>query len=117
MFILFDKLAARYEVNKIKTIGDCYVAGTGILKSMPDHATAMVDMALAMQAAMEVCFAPAVEAQKHADGRVCCWNKRMASMLGPWVVMPEKNEAASQISPGPVLLPSRTYARFNQADH
>eukprot|EP00947_MAST-08B_sp_MAST-8B-sp1_P005847 g5847.t1 len=54
MFIMFDALAGRFDVTKIKTIGDCYVAGTGVLQNMPDHAIAMIDMGLGMLAAMEV---------------------------------------------------------------
>ena len=54
MFVMFDKLATRHDVTKIKTIGDCYVAGSGILQNMPDHAIAMIDMSLGMLAAIQV---------------------------------------------------------------
>lgn len=41
----FDKLAARRKVFKIETIGDCYVAATGIPEPQPRHATIMVRFA------------------------------------------------------------------------
>jgi len=37
----FDKLAKRRGVFKIETIGDCYVAVTGIPQAQPDHALIM----------------------------------------------------------------------------
>jgi class 3 adenylate cyclase len=48
LFTLFDELARRYRVEKIKTIGDCYMAVCGIPEPRADHAVALADMALQM---------------------------------------------------------------------
>ncbi|MGH9270228.1 MAG: adenylate/guanylate cyclase domain-containing protein [Ilumatobacteraceae bacterium] len=52
LFSHFDALAERYELEKIKTIGDCYMVAAGVPTSRPDHAQALAHMALDMQAAM-----------------------------------------------------------------
>jgi adenylate cyclase len=48
LFSAFDELAARHGVEKIKTIGDAYMAVAGVPAPRPDHAAAVADMALAM---------------------------------------------------------------------
>ena len=48
LFSAFDDLATRHGVEKIKTIGDAYMAVAGIPAPMRAHAEAVVDMALAM---------------------------------------------------------------------
>jgi guanylate cyclase len=52
LFSHFDALAARHGLEKIKTIGDCYMAAAGVPTPRPDHARALALMALDMQAAM-----------------------------------------------------------------
>jgi adenylate cyclase len=52
LFSHFDVLAERYELEKIKTIGDCYMVAAGVPLPRPDHARALALMALDMQAAM-----------------------------------------------------------------
>jgi adenylate cyclase len=52
LFSHFDELAERYELEKIKTIGDCYMAAAGVPTPRPDHARALALMALDMQTAM-----------------------------------------------------------------
>jgi adenylate cyclase len=52
LFSHFDELAERYELEKIKTIGDCYMVAAGVPSPRPDHARALALMALDMQAAM-----------------------------------------------------------------
>jgi guanylate cyclase len=52
LFSCFDALADRYGVEKIKTIGDCYMVAAGVPSPRPDHARALALMALDMQAAM-----------------------------------------------------------------
>jgi adenylate cyclase len=52
LFSHFDALAEQYEVEKIKTIGDCYMVAAGVPSPQPDHACALALMALDMQAAM-----------------------------------------------------------------
>lgn len=41
----FDRIAKRRKVFKVETIGDCYVAVTGIPNAQPDHAVRMVRFA------------------------------------------------------------------------
>jgi guanylate cyclase len=52
LFSHFDELAERYGLEKIKTIGDCYMVAAGVPSPRPDHARALALMALDMQAAM-----------------------------------------------------------------
>ena len=49
IFSAFDQLSDRYELEKIKTIGDAYMVVGGIPKPRSDHADAIAQMALAMQ--------------------------------------------------------------------
>jgi adenylate cyclase len=48
LFGHFDELAERHDLEKIKTIGDCYMAAAGIPSPRPDHARAVALMALDM---------------------------------------------------------------------
>ena len=50
LFSHFDMLAQAYGVEKIKTIGDCYMVAAGVPYPRPDHAQALVRMALTIQA-------------------------------------------------------------------
>jgi guanylate cyclase len=52
MFSHFDELAERYGLEKIKTIGDCYMVAAGVPTPRPDHARALALMALDMLDAM-----------------------------------------------------------------
>lgn len=49
VFSRFDSLAARFGLEKIKTIGDAYMAVGGLPERCTDHAERAADMALAMQ--------------------------------------------------------------------
>jgi guanylate cyclase len=48
LFGHFDALAERYGLEKIKTIGDCYMVAAGVPDPRPDHARALALMALDM---------------------------------------------------------------------
>src|SRR5207247_10183175 len=48
VFSSFDVLTQRYELEKIKTIGDAYMVAGGLPTPRPDHAEAMAEMALDM---------------------------------------------------------------------
>jgi adenylate cyclase len=50
VFSYFDQLAEKYGLEKIKTIGDCYMVASGVPRPRPDHAQALLSMALEMQA-------------------------------------------------------------------
>ncbi|MCY1059649.1 adenylate/guanylate cyclase domain-containing protein [Nannocystis sp. SCPEA4] len=52
LFSEFDRMAERLGVEKIKTIGDCYMAAAGVPRASSDHAHALTRLALAMQAYM-----------------------------------------------------------------
>jgi len=51
VFSHFDELAENHGLEKIKTIGDCYMVAAGVPTPRPDHARALALMALDMQAA------------------------------------------------------------------
>jgi len=52
LFTRFDELADRYGLEKIKTIGDCYMVAAGVPAARPDHARALALMAMDMLEAM-----------------------------------------------------------------
>ena len=49
VFSFFDSLADQYDVEKIRTIGDSYMAASGVPRSRSDHAQALAYMALDMR--------------------------------------------------------------------
>jgi adenylate cyclase len=49
LFTAFDELVDRYEVEKIKTIGDCYMVAAGVPRPRHDHAHALAHLALEMK--------------------------------------------------------------------
>ena len=51
VFQCFDDLVEKYDLEKIKTIGDCYMVAAGVPRSCPDHARLIVNLALDMRAA------------------------------------------------------------------
>jgi guanylate cyclase len=52
LFSHFDALAERYGLEKIKTIGDCYMVAAGVPTPRADHARALALMAFDMLEAM-----------------------------------------------------------------
>ncbi len=51
LFTVFDDLCGQHGVEKIKTIGDAYMAVAGVPRLDPDHAASIAELALEMQAA------------------------------------------------------------------
>ncbi|NEO26592.1 MAG: adenylate/guanylate cyclase domain-containing protein [Kamptonema sp. SIO4C4] len=49
IFSRFDRLAEKYGLEKIKTIGDAYMVVAGLPEPREDHASAIADMAIDMQ--------------------------------------------------------------------
>lgn len=49
IFSSFDDLTERFGLEKVATIGDCYVAVSGLPTARPDHMSAAANMALAMR--------------------------------------------------------------------
>ena len=52
LFTDFDGLVERFNLEKIKTIGDAYMVAGGLPVERPDHAQAVADMALEMNKAV-----------------------------------------------------------------
>ena len=53
LFTEFDRLADRFGLEKIKTIGDAYMVVAGVPENRDDHAAVLVEMALAMHRHVE----------------------------------------------------------------
>jgi len=49
IFSYFDDLVDKYDVEKIKTIGDCYMVASGVPRPRPDHAHVLARLALDMR--------------------------------------------------------------------
>lgn len=49
VFSIFDTLAEKYKLEKIKTIGDCYMVAAGVPSFRPDHAQVLTRMAIEMR--------------------------------------------------------------------
>lgn len=49
VFSYFDSLLDKYNVEKIRTIGDSYMVASGVPRGRPDHAQALARMALEMR--------------------------------------------------------------------
>jgi guanylate cyclase len=49
VFSYFDSLVDKYGLEKIKTIGDCYMVAAGVPRPRADHAQALTRMALEMR--------------------------------------------------------------------
>ena len=56
LFGEFDRLADEHGVEKIKTIGDCYMVAAGVPRPRPDHAHALALMALEMHECAARCL-------------------------------------------------------------
>jgi adenylate cyclase len=56
LFGSFDELVDRYGVEKIKTIGDCYMVAAGVPRHRSDHAAALARLALEMRACAASCL-------------------------------------------------------------
>src|SRR5687768_3286388 len=56
LFTSFDELVDRYDVEKIKTIGDCYMVAAGVPRPRADHAHALARLALDMGGCARSCI-------------------------------------------------------------
>jgi guanylate cyclase len=52
VFLCFDGLVEKHGLEKIKTIGDCYMVASGVPRARHDHATVLVQLALDMREAV-----------------------------------------------------------------
>jgi guanylate cyclase len=53
IFSHFDALVEKYGLEKIKTVGDCYMVAAGVPRPRADHAQAIVRLALEMRAFLQ----------------------------------------------------------------
>lgn len=53
IFSVFDRLTEKYDLEKIKTIGDAYLVASGVPVPRRDHAEAAANIALEMQQAIQ----------------------------------------------------------------
>jgi class 3 adenylate cyclase len=67
LFTRFDQAANRHGIEKIKTIGDAYMAVCGLPVQYPDHARRMVEMALEM---IEQCAAYSRDSGRNLSIRI-----------------------------------------------
>ena len=58
VFTIFDGIAEKYGLEKIKTIGDCYMAVSGLPEPNPHHAETAAKMALEIKKQMKGFTAP-----------------------------------------------------------
>ena len=56
LFSSFDEVADRHGVEKIKTIGDCYMVAAGVPRARADHAHALARVALEMRDYAKSCM-------------------------------------------------------------
>jgi len=56
LFTSFDELVDRHGIEKIKTIGDCYMVAAGVPRHRADHAHALAYLALEMQECARTCL-------------------------------------------------------------
>jgi adenylate cyclase len=61
LFTSFDELVDRHDVEKIKTIGDCYMVAAGVPTERPDHAHALAGLALEMRECAKTCLREGAE--------------------------------------------------------
>jgi adenylate cyclase len=61
LFRSFDELVDRHGVEKIKTIGDCYMVAAGVPRPRPDHAHALAGLALEMGSCAQACLPDGAE--------------------------------------------------------
>ena len=74
LFARFDELVAARGLEKIKTIGDAYMAAGGLPEPLDDHAARVVDLGLAM-----------IQAASQEDDRIADLRLRVGVHSGPVV--------------------------------
>jgi len=53
IFSQFDRLAEKHGLEKIKTVGDCYIVAAGLPNPRPDHARALAELAIEIQSVVK----------------------------------------------------------------
>ncbi|NJL00761.1 MAG: PAS domain S-box protein [Spirulinaceae cyanobacterium RM2_2_10] len=122
IFSQFDALAGTLQLEKIKTIGDAYMVAAGLPVPRSDHAEAIAEMALSMQAA--------VKAYRNAQGEafqirigintgavvagVIGTSKFIYDLWGDAVNLASRMESSGE--PGRIQVSAATYERL-RADY
>lgn len=70
IFSVFDDLCDRHQLEKIKTVGDAYIAVGGLPGSRPNHAASVADMALDMAASVRSFIYPVPDLQSSLQVRI-----------------------------------------------
>ncbi len=115
VFSLFDRLVAEHGAEKVKTIGDTYMAVAGVQGTSSDHAAAIAELALGMQ--REIC-AVETDCRESLDVRIGIHTgpviagvigirKLAYDMWGPTVAMAQQMEICGV--PGGVQVSQATY--------
>jgi len=123
IFSCFDALAEQLGIEKIKTIGDAYMVASGLPVPRDDHAEAMAEMALAMQAAATSMRTPRGTPIQIRIGintgvvvaGVIGTKKFIYDLWGDAVNIASRME--SQGEPGCIQVTEATYARLKEAYH
>ncbi len=118
IFSSFDEITRRYSLEKIKTIGDAYMAAAGLPFPHDDHARAAAEAALAMHAAIDGFSASEGFALKLRIG--LCTGPVIAGIIGKnkftydlWGdTVNTASRMESQGLPGMTQVPAATYERL-----
>jgi class 3 adenylate cyclase len=119
IFSTFDELAERHGMEKIKTIGDGYLAAAGIPTPRPDHAEAAARLALDMRKALaELPAAAGLALRVGIDSGpvvagVIGRSKLGYDLWGDTVNTASRMEAHAE--PGSIQVTERTYRRLRAA--
>jgi adenylate cyclase len=124
IFSTFDHLAVQHHLEKIKTIGDAYLAVGGLPTPRPDHAEAIAELALDMQKAIAQFHVPGTQA-----GDRCPLTMRIGINTGPvgagvigiqkftYDIWGDTVNIASRMEslgvPGKIQVTASTYARLH----
>jgi class 3 adenylate cyclase/signal transduction histidine kinase len=123
LFTSFDRLATEFGLEKIKTIGDAYMAAGGLPESRPDHAVAVAEMASKM---VEVVTETGVTAGEPLEVRIGMHSGDVvAGIIGRhkfiYDVWGDTVNTASRLEscglPGRIHISESTYRRVSHAFH
>ncbi|MDW8200985.1 MAG: adenylate/guanylate cyclase domain-containing protein [Cyanobacteriota bacterium SKYGB_h_bin112] len=123
VFSEFDRLVDQYQLEKIKTIGDAYMVAAGLPIPREDHAEAIAELALAMQAAMQNFYTAAGDPIRIRIGinsgmvvaGVIGTKKFIYDLWGDTVNVANRMESYGE--PGKIQVTEATYGRLRDRYH